>query len=289
MKKLIFGILAYLGAVTSCLAQLQGSGVPYFPQTLPAQTLVGRYSSTPGPTEAIPFSLFYSAIGTAVFAQSNTWSANQTFTANLLLRGSTSGTVTFKPAAVAGTWTFSLPPNAGTAGMSMATDGAGIATWAWPQIAIGSNVISGGTTGRVLYDNAGVAGEYSISGSGNVAMTTSAALTTPTITTATLAGLTTYSGHQATSGSAPALTSCGTSPTIAGTDTAGLVTMGTASPTGCVITFASAYTTAPYCNVSWLINIASMQFTVSTTAITLVQTGTSSNKVMYRCTAPSGG
>src|SRR6266446_8338351 len=45
----------------------------------------------------------------------------------------------------------------------------------------------------------------------------------------------------------PALTSCGTSPAITGTDTAGIVTMGTASPTGCVITFNVAYTGTPYC------------------------------------------
>jgi hypothetical protein len=38
---------------------------------------------------------------------------------------------------------------------------------------------------------------------------------------------------------APALTSCGTSPAIVGTDMAGTVTMGT-TPTGCVITFNGA-------------------------------------------------
>jgi hypothetical protein len=46
---------------------------------------------------------------------------------------------------------------------------------------------------------------------------------------------------------APALTSCGTSPAIIGTDLAGTVTMGTGTPTGCVITFNSAKTAAPHC------------------------------------------
>lgn len=90
-------------------------------------------------------------------------------------------------------------------------------------------------------------------------------------------------------GSAPALSSCGTSPTISGGDMAGEVTLGTGSPTGCTITFNAAYSSVPYCRVSWQSNLASMQYTVSASAITLTQTATSSNKVNYDCTARSGG
>jgi hypothetical protein len=90
-------------------------------------------------------------------------------------------------------------------------------------------------------------------------------------------------------GAAPALTSCGTSPTIEGSDLSGTVTMGTGSPTGCVITFNAAYSNAPRCSVTWRVNIASMQYVVSTTAITLTQTATSSNVVDYICTVRSGG
>jgi hypothetical protein len=90
-------------------------------------------------------------------------------------------------------------------------------------------------------------------------------------------------------GSAPALTSCGTSPSIEGSDLSGTVTMGTGSPTGCVITFNVAYTGAPRCTVSWRVNLASMQYSVSTSAITLTQTATSSNVVDYICTVRSGG
>lgn len=97
------------------------------------------------------------------------------------------------------------------------------------------------------------------------------------------------SNHLAPNGTAPALTSCGTTPAISGSDVGGEVTMGTGAPTGCVITFNVAYAAAPYCVVTWQTNIASMQYTVSTTAITLVQTGTSSNKVNYHCLAQSGG
>lgn len=89
---------------------------------------------------------------------------------------------------------------------------------------------------------------------------------------------------------APALTSCGTTPAIAGTDTAGTVTMGTGTPTGCVITFNVPYTGTPNCVVTWIATpLASQSYAVSATAITLTQTATSSNKVNYMCMAPAGG
>ena len=97
-------------------------------------------------------------------------------------------------------------------------------------------------------------------------------------------------GHIRTSMlSAPVLTACGTTPTIVGTDIGGTVTMGTGSPTGCVITFYVAYVNPPHCVVSWQTNLASMQYTITNAAITLVQTATSSNKVNYKCVAGSSG
>lgn len=92
------------------------------------------------------------------------------------------------------------------------------------------------------------------------------------------------------SGTAPALTTCGTTPAIIGTDVAGTVTMGTGSPTGCVITFNVAYVTAPHCVVTWIATpLASQSYATSATAITLTQTGTSSNVVKYACFAQPGG
>jgi hypothetical protein len=89
---------------------------------------------------------------------------------------------------------------------------------------------------------------------------------------------------------APALTSCGTNPAITGTDTAGIVTMGTGAPTGCVITFNVAYSAAPYCVVTWIATpLASQSYVTAASTITLTQTGTSSNKVQYVCVAQSGG
>ena len=85
-------------------------------------------------------------------------------------------------------------------------------------------------------------------------------------------------------GGTPALSSCGTSPAIVGTDLSGTVTMGTGTPTGCVITFSQAYASAPHCVVTWIATpLASQSYATSATAITLTQTGTSSNVVKYVC------
>lgn len=48
-------------------------------------------------------------------------------------------------------------------------------------LTVGTTTIASGTTARVLYDNGGVLGEYAISGTGSVAMTTSPSFTTPTL------------------------------------------------------------------------------------------------------------
>lgn len=91
------------------------------------------------------------------------------------------------------------------------------------------------------------------------------------------------------SGTAPAVTSCGTTPAITGTDVAGTVTMGTTA-TGCVITFNVPYVTAPHCVVSWIATpLASQSYATSATAITLTQTSTSNNVVKYICAAQPGG
>lgn len=60
------------------------------------------------------------------------------------------------------------------------TVAAGLPSWVTPAaaaITVGTTTVSGGTTTRVLFDNAGVLGEYSITGSGNVAMSASPTFT----------------------------------------------------------------------------------------------------------------
>jgi hypothetical protein len=105
----------------------------------------------------------------------------------------------------------------------------------------------------------------------------------------TVDGLFTASGKIATNATPPVLTSCGTTPAITGSDTAGIVTMGTTA-TGCVITFATAYVGTPYCVVSWIATpLASQSYVTANTAITTTQTSTSNNKLQYICVAAAGG
>lgn len=52
-------------------------------------------------------------------------------------------------------------------------------------ITIGTTTITSGANTKVLYNNSGVVGEYTVSGSGNVAMTSSPVFTTPNIGSAT--------------------------------------------------------------------------------------------------------
>lgn len=93
---------------------------------------------------------------------------------------------------------------------------------------------------------------------------------------------TNITGHILTSGTAPALTSCGTSPAITGDDDSGTVTQGSIS-TGCVITFATAWTAAPSCVVVDEAG-AVFSYTVSTTAITVTNVGAlSSTNMDYIC------
>jgi hypothetical protein len=51
----------------------------------------------------------------------------------LALAGNTSGTVTVRPAAAAGTWTLTLPADDGDSGDVLRTDGAGVTTWVAPK------------------------------------------------------------------------------------------------------------------------------------------------------------
>lgn len=106
-------------------------------------------------------------------------------TGKINLGGSTSGAVTVQPANAAGTWTMTLPTDDGTSGYFLQTDGAGVTSWqpVASGITVGTTTITSGTNTKVLYNNSGVVGEYTVSGSGNVAMTTSPTFTTPALGT----------------------------------------------------------------------------------------------------------
>jgi hypothetical protein len=96
--------------------------------------------------------------------------------------------------------------------------------------------------------------------------------------------LTVY-GDIATGGTAPTLSSCGGSPSVRGTDTAGEITVGTAT-TGCTVAFTSTKSFAPSCVVTnqSMSVVNAMTYTVSTTQLVISQTALSGNKINYQCT-----
>lgn len=81
----------------------------------------------------------------------------------------------------------------------------------------------------------------------------------------------------------PVVSACGTSPAIAGSDFAGLVTVGSATPTSCTITFSATFNGIPVCVVNSATQLAAFSYTVSATAIVVTQTATSSNLLRYIC------
>lgn len=67
-------------------------------------------------------------------------------------------------------------------------------------LTVGTSTITSGTNTRVLYNNSGTLGEYTVSGSGNVAMTTSPTFTTPNLGTPSSATLTNATGLPVSTG-----------------------------------------------------------------------------------------
>lgn len=94
-------------------------------------------------------------------------------------------------------------------------------------LTVGTSTITSGTSGRVLYDNAGVLGEMTTTGSGTVlALATGASLTTPTISSPTITGtaVTFTSGTSRTIANASEIVVCTSTCTITvpGSATAGM-------------------------------------------------------------------
>jgi hypothetical protein len=93
-----------------------------------------------------------------------------------------------------------------------------------------------------------------------------------------------FPGHVLSTGpGTPALTSCGTTPSIVGSDTAGEVTTGTTN-TGCVVTFNKAYLAKPWCVVvSQSPSATPAVYTTVTTSITVTLAANSSVLFDYVC------
>lgn len=101
---------------------------------------------------------YYGSTGTTVSGNANatisggalTLGVAGTTAGSTVFSGSTSGAVTVKSAAAAGTWTMTLPTTAGTNGYVLSTDGTGITSWVATSGGGGTVTsvnVSGGTTG----------------------------------------------------------------------------------------------------------------------------------------------
>jgi hypothetical protein len=91
-------------------------------------------------------------IGTASPSTLLTLGANSGTNGAIAFNGSTSGTVTVQSAAVAGTWTMTLPTSAGSSGYLLSTNGSGVTSWV-AATGGGSTVPTGGGTDAIFYNN----------------------------------------------------------------------------------------------------------------------------------------
>lgn len=172
--------LAQLNIIGGVAISFTGSGstnvtIPFGAHTMALIDLAETFTATQG---------FTAATSNADFG------ANSGNNGTVRFYGSSSGNATLKVAAAAGTPTFQLPTTNGSSGNVLQTDGAGATSWvatgAASSITVGSTTISSGTTARILYDNGGVLAEYTLTGTGTVAvMQTSPSLTTPNINVST--------------------------------------------------------------------------------------------------------
>lgn len=84
----------------------------------------------------------------------------------------------------------------------------------------------------------------------------------------------------------PGLSTCGTSPSIAtgSNDHAGIVTMGSGSPTACTVTFATAYTNTPSVTITPTYNATAYISAISNTAFTITfSAGAATSGFNYHC------
>lgn len=124
--------------------------------------------------------------------------------------------------------------------------------------------------------SAAIADVFFIQPSGGISVNTS---------TAGTAGSALVNGHLLASGTAPTVSSCGSSPSITGGDNFGSVTAGGGVLTTCVINFGQTWGASPRCVASSSTAIASLTVAASTTQLTIGGTSLTGDVISWICGA----
>lgn len=93
----------------------------------------------------------------------------------------------------------------------------------------------------------------------------------------------TGSGHIVFTGDAPTLSSCGTSPSIAGNDNGAHITIGTSESGTCTITFATEWTNKPICTCDDDSAIQNCKTVETTTTLTVSGTWSDNEEIDFQC------
>jgi hypothetical protein len=243
--------------------------------------IAGLASFNGGATIAANQNLTMSS-GTGVFAQTytGTTTSARTMIANSI---STAAAASFTANGLSSGTILSLSSTstaaaAGNAGLGVAVSGANAAA-SIARTGVSSVMTSTGSL------SSNVAGYFSASGATNNYGLLVANGNVGIGTTSPAAALD-VSGHINNSGAAATLGACGASPSIAGNDTRGSVTIGTGAVTSCIVNFNAAFGTAPYCVATWAVSASTIGVGVSASTLALTVSFTSSaasQKFNYHC------
>lgn len=160
------------------------------------------------------------------------------------------------------------------------TNGSGFITTSTPNFGMVSPLTRATTTlwfdfsiannwSAVQYFNGGVSSTYTRSNS------------------STLAGVTTFRGPEVSTGTLDTVSACGTSPSIVGANGNGRVTTGSNASSTCTVTFGTAFTNKPTCNVTSettsSINYRGVPSATTYVIFTASSSAFKSNVLDYRC------
>ena len=97
-----------------------------------------------------------------------------------------------------------------------------------------------------------------------------------------------YSGHVISSGTTPTVATCGTgSPSVVGTDMAGIITTGGGSPTACTLNFVTPYANTPVCVCSPNAGVSCGVSSSSASSVTFALSVTETN-INFICIGEKG-